>query len=191
MLKLHDISFDYDQKKILDHFSLSVGKGELVALMGDSGIGKSTLLNLIAGLRKHQHGTIECHAQKMTYAFQEPRLFPWLTVLENVILVLPKDENANTKAMEALSFVSLEDSAELYPDELSGGMRSRASLARALAHEGDLYLLDEPFSALDDALRTRLAIDLRQHLKNRGASAILVTHLQSEAERFADRIIRL
>ena len=191
MLELHDVCFDYDQKKILDHLSISIGKGELVALMGDSGIGKSTLLNLIAGLRKPLHGVIKCDAQKITYAFQEPRLFPWLTVLENILLVLQKDEKALQKAKEALAFVSLEDCEALYPDELSGGMKSRVSLARALAHEGDLYLLDEPFSALDDSLRTRLATDLRQRFKTRGASAILVTHLQSEAELFADRIIRL
>ena len=191
MLEFSDVSFEYEQKKVLDHFSLSLKKGEIVAIMGASGIGKSTVLNLAAGLREPLSGKIECDAQKISYAFQDARLFPWMTVLENVNAVLSAKDETIPRAMEALRMVSLEDSATLYPHELSGGMKSRVSLARAIAYGGDLYLLDEPFSALDDELRHSLAKTLREHIHSQNASALLVTHQQSDAELMADRIIYL
>ena len=191
MLEFSDVSFEYEQKKVLDHFSLSLKKGEIVAIMGASGIGKSTVLNLAAGLREPLSGKVECDAQKISYAFQDVRLFPWMTVLENVNAVLSAKDETIPRAMEALRMVSLEDSATLYPHELSGGMKSRVSLARAIAYGGDLYLLDEPFSALDDELRHSLAKTLREHIHSQNASALLVTHQQSDAELMADRIIYL
>ena len=191
MLDFIDVCFDYEQKKVLDHFSLSLKKGEIVAVMGASGIGKSTVLNLAAGLREPLSGRVECNAQKISYAFQDARLFPWMTVLENVNAVLSAKEESVPRAMEALRLVSLEDSASLYPHELSGGMKSRVSLARAIAYNGDLYLLDEPFSALDEQLRQSLSTALRNHIRSQNASALLVTHQQSDVEQMADRIIYL
>ena len=192
MLKITEISFGYGNKKILDHFSLSIESGEIVAVMGPSGCGKSTLLNLIAGLKKASIGTIERNTERISYAFQEPRLFPWLTVNENLLAVLPtQDADAQARVDHALSALSLSDAKGLYPHELSGGMKSRISLARALVYNGDLMLLDEPFSALDETLRSSLARTIREECKARGTTVILVTHSLSEANAMADRTITL
>ena len=192
MLKIHELSFSYGKKQVLRDLSLEVAPGEIVAIMGASGCGKSTLLQLIAGLLKPDSGRIESDAKRISYAFQEPRLFPWLTVKENLEAVLPRTlENRENAILRALEAVELADSADLYPDALSGGMKSRAALARALVFGGDLFLLDEPFAALDRELRMRLGDRLKQTIKERGGSAILVTHHPEDAERLADRIITL
>lgn len=192
MLKIHELSFSYGKKQILQDFSLQVKQGEIVAIMGPSGCGKSTLLQLIAGLLKPDFGKIENDFDGISYAFQEPRLFPWLTVEENLKAVLPKNQAESENAiLRALNAVELADSANLYPNSLSGGMKSRASLARALVFGGELFLLDEPFAALDEELRLRLGDRLKQEIQERGATAILVTHHPEDAERIADRIIKL
>ena len=194
MFKINDLSFSYGKKEVLRNFSLELNDGEILAVMGASGCGKSTLLQLVAGLLKPNGGTIENRPARISYAFQEPRLFPWLTVKENLAAVLPKEvspQEREEKILAALSTVELEDSANLYPDALSGGMKSRVSLARALVYGGDLFLLDEPFAALDESLRLRLGAQLRQEIKSRGAMALLVTHHPEDAGRIADRIITL
>lgn len=191
MLIFDHVTFSYEKKEILSDFSFTLEKGEILAIMGPSGLGKSTVLNLAAGLLKPQSGEIQCHASKISYAFQEPRLFPWMTAINNVNAVLSAKKETLPLAMQALSFVGLADSAKLYPHELSGGMKSRVSLARAIAYDGDLYLLDEPFAALDKELRQKLSADLRQYIKERGASALFITHQQEDAEQFADRILAL
>ena len=191
MLNIRSLSFSYGKKAVLNNLSLSVKRGEIVALMGESGCGKSTLLNLIAGLYKPTDGTIECHAKKISYAFQEPRLFPWLTVSQNLAAVLPKDKANDARICEVLKKVGLADAGELYPEELSGGMKSRASLARALLYGGDLFLFDEPFAALNEELRTELSKLLRAELKARNATAIVVTHQLSDARLLADRVLTL
>ena len=192
MLNLCDLSFSYGDKTVLEHFSLSVKPGEIVAVMGASGCGKSTLLNLIAGLKKPTAGTVECHATRISYAFQEPRLFPWLTVEENLLAVLGARDDAAVELVDAtLATVGLSDAKKLFPSELSGGMKSRVSLARALVHGGDLFLLDEPFATLDEALREELATALRKEFKSRAATVILVTHNRSDALAMADRIVTL
>ena len=189
MLKIENLSFAYDRNhSIFNGFDLELKKGELLALMGPSGCGKSTLLGLISDFLKPKSGTIVCNAQRISYAFQEPRLFPWLTVEENLKAVLPKDTPLSRIA-DMLAFVDLAGTEKLYPDELSGGMKSRLSLARALLYGGDLVLLDEPFSALDQKLRASLTVKLREYLQKTGASAILVTHQREDATAFADRII--
>ena len=188
MLKIENLSFAYDRgHPIFKDFSLEVKEGELLAVMGPSGCGKSTLLSLIAGFLKPDAGEILCDARKISCAFQEPRLFPWLTVEENLKAVLPKGA-PTSQISDMLAFVDLCGTEKLYPEELSGGMKSRISLARALLYGGDLILLDEPFSALDHELSTSLAQKLREHLKKIGASAILITHRREDALLFADRI---
>lgn len=191
MLHLLNVSFSYGKKSVIENLSLSLARGEILAVMGESGCGKSTLLNLIAGLRKPNDGIIENNAASISYVFQEPRLFPWLTVEQNLRAVIPTQENADEKIAQALKTVGLSDSAKLYPSELSGGMKIRASLARALVFGGDLFLLDEPFSALNEELRAELATAMRKELKARNASAVLVTHQRADAELMADRIVRL
>ena len=192
MLKITDLSFSFDKKKILEDFSLELKKGEILAVMGPSGYGKTTLLRLVAGLLKPQKGEIENTFEKTAYAFQESRLFPWLTVKENLLAVMgDKDENAKETVLECLELVELSDALDKYPSELSGGMKSRASLARALAFGGDLFLFDEPFAALDEDLRHSLAEKIKEYIQTRGASAILVTHNKEDAENIADRILIL
>ena len=191
MLKFDHVSFSYENKPILNDFSLSVKKGEIVAIMGASGIGKSTILNLAAGILKPQSGTVPSEAKKISYAFQEPRLFPWLSTIDNVNAVLSAKKETLKDAKRALEFVELSGNETLSPSELSGGMKSRVSLARAIAYNGDLYLLDEPFAALDESLKERLTKKLRQHIKERGATALFVTHQASDAKLLADRIITI
>lgn len=192
MLKITNVDFAFGKKTVLEDFSLELNKGEILAVMGPSGCGKTTLLSLIAGLYKPQKGEIESTAEKVTYVFQEPRLFPWLTVKENVSIVMDeKNESIEETVAEYLSLVGLSDAADKYPAELSGGMKSRASLARALAYGGDLFLLDEPFAALDEELRGSLSPKIKDYLNARGASAILVTHNREDAQKIADRILTL
>lgn len=191
MLKIEDLNFSFEKKTIFSDFSLSVKTGETVAVMGDSGCGKTTLLRLIAGLEKPQQGTISCNAKRIAYVFQEPRLFPWLTVAENLRTVLTDREDTDQSVLHALETVGLAENANSYPDELSGGMKIRVSLARALVSGGDLFLLDEPFSALNEELRHGLAETLKKIFKKRGITAILVTHQASDAEILADRIVRI
>ena len=194
MIVLDRITFSYGRKIVLKDFSLSVADGELLALMGPSGCGKSTLLNLIAGLRRPDEGTVRTDEPNPVYVFQEPRLFPWMTVEENLRAVLPKSPEPE-RIRRALAFVGLEDEAKSLPSDLSGGMKSRVSLARALlygeAQESRLYLLDEPFSALDEASRVALRDALRTKFQKEGATAVLVTHDSAEASAFADRTVVL
>ena len=190
MLKMKNVTFAFEKQSIFENLSLELKKGEILAIMGPSGYGKTTLLGLASGLLKPQKGEILNSFEKIAYVFQEPRLFPWLTVKENLLAVMDKtDENAEKTVADCLALVDLADAADKYPDELSGGMKSRASLARALSYGGDLFLLDEPFAALDEDLRRDLAIKIKDYLRARGASAILVTHNREDAEIIADRIL--
>jgi NitT/TauT family transport system ATP-binding protein len=191
MLEFQNVYFAYDKKQVFTDLSFTLANGEILAVMGESGCGKSTLLQLVAGFLKPKKGIIVNEACKISYAFQEPRLFPWLTVSENLRAILSDKYTADSRIAEALDAVSLSDAANLYPDELSGGMKSRASLARALAYGGDLYLLDEPFAALNEELRAELSATIRERIKQSGASAILVTHQRADAELMADRVLYL
>ena len=190
MLKMTNVTFAFGKQSIFENLSLELKKGEILAIMGPSGYGKTTLLGLASGLLKPQKGEILNSFEKIAYVFQEPRLFPWLTVKENLLAVMDKtDENTEKTVNDCLALVGLADAADKYPDELSGGMKSRASLARALSYGGDLFLLDEPFAALDEDLRRDLAIKIKDYLRARGSSAILVTHNREDAEMIADRIL--
>lgn len=193
MIRFDQVSFSYGDKEVLSELSFCLETGELLAVMGESGCGKTTLLHLAAGLQGPQTGEIRSDHARVSIAFQEPRLFPWLTVRENLLSALPQSERrAGEERLSALlAEMGLSDVEGLYPRELSGGMKSRVSLARALLYGGDLLLLDEPFSALDEEMRQELATRLRRELKKEGKTAILVTHLRAEAEAFADRVLRL
>lgn len=193
MIRFDQVSFSYGDKEVLRELSFCLETGELLAVMGESGCGKTTLLHLAAGLQGPQTGEIRSDHARVSIAFQEPRLFPWLTVRENLLSALPQSERraGEERLSTLLAEMGLSDVEGLYPRELSGGMKSRVSLARALLYGGDLLLLDEPFSALDEEMRQELATRLRRELKKEGKTAILVTHLRAEAEAFADRILRL
>jgi len=182
--------------RALDNLSLSVQAGEFLAILGPSGCGKSTLLRLIAGLDRPSSGIVSGaadRARKIAYVFQDAHLLPWRNVIRNVLLPL---ELAGTnrgeqrdRAMAAIEQVGLSDAATRYPAQLSGGMRMRVSLARAMVTEPELLLLDEPFAALDEITRQRLDEQLRQLWQSRGMTVLFVTHSTAEAVFLAERAV--
>ena len=189
MLRIENLSFSYENKKIFDRFSLELQKGERLAVMGESGSGKTTLLRLLSGLVAPQSGKIESDFMPPAVVFQEPRLFPHLTVRENLRVVMAKPDD--DKIDELLALVELSEEADAYPSELSGGMQSRVALARALLFGSDLYLLDEPFAALDDRTRRDVLLRVKERIERENAAAILVTHREEDAELFATRTLLL
>jgi len=183
---------------VINDMSLRVEAGEFLAILGPSGCGKSTLLRIIAGLAEPDSGTVSLQPSEpyqTGYVFQDAHLLPWRTVLENVALPLEligADPAAGlAKAREALANVGLDEAETRYPAQLSGGMRMRVSLARALVTEPRLLLLDEPFAALDEITRFRLDAQLRELWVNRRMTVIFVTHSISEAAFLADRAVVL
>jgi NitT/TauT family transport system ATP-binding protein len=186
--------------RALDEIGFDVAPGEFVCLIGPSGCGKSTLLNLVAGLERPDGGEIWINDRPVTQPgpdrsvlFQEPSLFPWMTVLGNVQFALqlvgvPKEERAE-RAMTWLRKVHLTRFAHAQPHELSGGMRQRAALARALAARPDVLLGDEPFGALDAQSREILQQELQQVWSEAGNTFVFVTHNVREAVFLADRVI--
>ena len=187
MLKLTGISHCYGDHRVLENRSLTLQPGQRMALMGPSGCGKTTLLRIALGLLEPTEGKVENTFRKTTAVFQEPRLLPWRTAVENVNLVLGDGKTTLETARSFLKKVSLADAAEKYPRELSGGMQQRVALARALAAEGDLLILDEPFKAMDEALRDQI-IELTGWTD---AAILLVTHEEAEAEALGCKIIKL
>jgi NitT/TauT family transport system ATP-binding protein len=181
--------------KALDGVSLDVAEGEFVCLLGASGCGKTTLLNLIVGLYHLSSGTIDVGGRRVALMFQEPALFPWLTIERNVEMGMrfrgvPKGERP-AKIRELLDLVHLEGFADRRPHELSGGMRQRVALARALAQEADVLLMDEPFGSLDAMTRDVLHDELERIWRTTGITIVFVTHNVREAVRLADRVVLL
>jgi len=178
----------------LDNVSLDVAPGEFVCLVGASGCGKSTLLNLAAGLDRVSAGSIAVE-RVPALMFQEPALFPWLTVAGNVALPLKLrrlDKAARgARVAELLQVVHLEDFGHKRPHELSGGMRQRVALARTLALDSTVLLMDEPFGALDAMTRDLLHDELERIWQERNLTVVFVTHNVREAARLGDRIVLL
>lgn len=177
---------------VLRSLDLKIPKGQFLCLLGPSGCGKSTLLRLIAGLEKPDSGTINTHGARISYVFQEPHLLPWRTALENVMLPLELEgglggSELRERARTALISVGLGESLAKMPHELSGGMRMRASLARALVTRPNLLLLDEPFAALDEVTRFHLQDDLMRYWLGFQMTVIFVTHSMSEAAYLGQR----
>jgi len=181
----------------LDPLNLSIEPGEFVSLLGPSGCGKSTLLRLIAELTPPTSGklttTASAHQGEMGYVFQDAHLLPWRTVLDNVKLPLelrgvPKDDQTQ-KASHAVHELGLDEASELFPNQLSGGMAMRVSLARALVTQPKLLLLDEPFAALDEFTRHRLGENLRELWTQHRMTVIFVTHSVSESAFLANRTL--
>jgi NitT/TauT family transport system ATP-binding protein len=155
--------------------------------MGPSGCGKTTLLRIALGQLTPTEGTVENTFRKTAVVFQEPRLLPWRTALENVNLVLGDSKTTLEAAKRHLQQVQLADALQKYPRELSGGMQQRVAMARALAVEGDLLVLDEPFKAMDEALRDQI-IALTEKTD---AAILLVTHEEAEARTLGCEIMKL
>ena len=178
----------------LDNINLEVTRGEFVCLVGASGCGKSTSLNLIAGLDRPTVGDVAVQG-RTALMFQEAALFPWLTVRDNVALPLRLAgmgrDGRHRRAEELLEQVHLGGQGGRRPHELSGGMRQRAALARALAQDAEILLMDEPFGALDAMTRDLLHDELEQVWKSTGLTIVFVTHNVREAARLSDRIVLL
>jgi len=201
MLELEDLSHRYGTESAVDGLSLAVESGNLVALLGPSGCGKTTVVNAIAGHLRPTDGRVWLRNEDVTQSppeqrgvsvvFQRSTLFPHMTVRENVAyglapLELPRvDERVETY----LDLVALSDQRTAYPSELSGGQRRRAELARALAPEPELLLLDEPLSALDRSLRAGLRDEIGRIQRETGVTTLFVTHDQTDAMALADRLV--
>lgn len=186
---------------VLNDVNLQVRHGEIISIIGASGSGKSTLLRCIAGLDVNNTGevsiggnTVKAYDSRTAVGFQEPRLLPWRTIADNVKLGLPSvvgKKAARTKVAELLELVELSHAAHLRPKEVSGGMAQRASLARALAREPKVLLLDEPFGALDALTRIKMQDLLLDVHATIDTTILLVTHDVDEALRLSDRILLL
>jgi NitT/TauT family transport system ATP-binding protein len=203
-IELQDISRSFQiegaRMLALEHLDLRVPQGEIVAIVGPNGCGKSTLLRVISGLLPPDSGRVLAFGAEVSapeprigLVFQEPRLLPWRDVLANVAFPLelarvPRDVR-EARARETLRLTGLDGFVHAYPDQLSGGMAQRAALARALAPEPDVLLLDEPFSALDAMTRERLDAELLRLWGETGSTIVLVTHSISEAVFLADRVV--
>lgn len=184
MIELEHVSMAYGEKAIFSDLSLSLSVPGQYAVLGPSGRGKTTLLRLIAGLEQPLSGTIRLPKDaRIAFCFQEDRLLPWKTVLENVLLVCPDPE----AAIRWIECVGLGGEENSYPSSLSGGMKRRAALARALAYDSDILLMDEPFRALDEATHTQMLTLVREAAKDK--LLILVTHDDHDAQGM--NIIRL
>jgi NitT/TauT family transport system ATP-binding protein len=205
-IEIRDVSHEFGEPGdaqfvlALSHTSLDIKRGELLCLIGPSGCGKSTLLNMVGGLLTPTTGTVEVHGKPVrgplphdiAFVFQENALFPWCTIIENVKLGMvfqgvPKSEQ-EPRARKALEAVGLKDFMGHYPAQLSGGMRQRAALARALSLETGTLLMDEPFGALDEQTRMILGEDLSVLLSRSEKTIVFVTHSLGEAVFLADRV---
>lgn len=179
LVSLQNVALTLGGESIFSHLSLTLTIGEKVALLGDSGVGKSSLLKLIAGIHQPTQGELTNKALRIGYVFQEPRLLPWLTVEQNITEVMKANGiikmQREIKLTKLLTQVELTQYRHYYPHQLSGGMAQRVSLARAFAIEPDLLLLDEPFSALDKNLTQQLSQLLSRFLKAE-TTMIYVSH---------------
>jgi NitT/TauT family transport system ATP-binding protein len=187
----------------LSDMSLDVSRGEFISLLGPSGCGKSTALRIIAGLGAPTSGTVDWPLSQINsrglpegdigFVFQDPTLMPWQTVFGNVYLPLKlkrvSKEAARDRIMETLATVGLADFANAYPRELSGGMRMRVSIARALVTKPKLLLMDEPFAALDEITRQKLNDDVLRLWRLSGVTVIFVTHSVYESAYLSNRIV--
>ncbi|UNU73094.1 ABC transporter ATP-binding protein [Moraxella nasovis] len=204
MIHVHHLALSFGKTNVFSELSFSLEQGEIACLLGQSGSGKTTALRCIAGFERPQMGKITmagktlvddstnlpAHERNIGMVFQDYALFPHLTIAQNIgfgISHLPKAEQKQ-RVDELLTLVGLPNYHKRYIHELSGGQQQRVAIARALACKPKLILLDEPFSNLDNELRTRLSHEIRTLLKNQNVSAIMVTHDQHEAFMFADKI---
>lgn len=197
-LRVESISFAYSKKKIIEELSFQVDKGEFVTILGPSGCGKSTILKLLTGLKQKQNGRIlvdgkavEGLSLKFSYMPQEDLLLEWETVLQNVCLYqrIHKEKYSQEEVMQQLEAFGLKGYENVYPSELSGGMRQRVAFLRTVRCDADILLLDEPFGALDVITRGEMQEWLRTLRQTVNKTVLLVTHDIDEALYLSDRIL--
>jgi NitT/TauT family transport system ATP-binding protein len=204
-ISVEDLRFSHGATPILGGITFKIAPAEHVALIGRSGVGKSTLLHLLCGVQKNTHGRVlidgepvETSAHKPALMFQRPALLPWLTAYDNILLplrfsgLLRRDPAAaKSRARSLIEKVGLSDRATALPVNLSGGQQQRVALARALASGASAILLDEPFSALDGETRSALRRDIRSVARSTGITLVTVTHDMADAAAMADRVLVL
>jgi len=205
VLSVNNLKISFDDNHVLDGFNLNLESGDIFALLGESGSGKSSALRFIAGLEEAQLGSVALDGNSLSdegnhsvnaelreigMVFQDYALFPHMTVFQNIsfgIYQLSKKEKVE-RVEKLLDLISLKGIEKKYPHQLSGGEQQRVSLARSLATSPKLLLLDEPFSSLDKSHRDQLVKEVREILKKANVTTILVTHDEAEAKAFADKI---
>jgi len=205
VLSVSNLSISFDESQVLEEFNLNVESGDIFALLGDSGSGKSSALRFIAGLENAKNGSVVLDGANLSVngahsvkpelreigmVFQDYALFPHMTVFQNISFSIDhlSKKSKTEKVTSLLELINLNGIEKKYPHQLSGGEQQRVSLARALANSPKLLLLDEPFSSLDKSHRDELVKDVRSILKNQLVTSILVTHDEAEAMAFADKI---
>ncbi len=195
LIEFQNINKTYGSFEVIKDLSFAINHNDIVGVLGSSGVGKSTILKLIAGLEKPTSGKLINNTKKVGYVFQEPRLLPWKTTIENVMLPLTvsgkSKEYAREKAMYFLEKMGLGGFENYFPAQLSGGMLQRVSLSRAFALEPDLLLLDEPFSALDLRLKSVMETMLKELLEENPIPVLYVSHSPEEVVLFANRIFMM
>ena len=203
MIKIENVNKSFGNVHVLDHFSLTIHKGEFITILGPSGCGKTTLLRLIAGLEKVDAGHIyiqdqdvterEANQRDVNMIFQSYALFPFMNVADNVGYSLKikkeKKEIIQKAVQEALQLVQLSGYEKRMPNQLSGGQKQRVAIARAIVNHSSILLLDEPLSALDASLRSQMQKELKQLQKTLGITFVYITHDQEEALNMSDRIV--
>lgn len=185
MITIKNLTKKYDNKIVFNNLNLDIEEDKITVILGESGVGKTTLLNVIAGLTDYD-GEVRCKIKPISYIFREDRLIPNLTVEENLKLVIP-DVDVDAE----LEKVGLQDESKSYPKTLSAGMSRRVSIARGMAFPSKLILMDEPFINLDLALKFDLISKVKEDVREKGKTAIIVTHDVKEAVLLADRILVL
>lgn len=183
-IEVHNLHKSYKNLYVLEDWNLSIRPSERIVLLGPSGAGKTSFLKMVAGLENPTQGTLEVHTRGMGYVFQEPRLIPWRTVRENLSFVNPSADISDL--LETLRLQGFED---YFPAQLSGGMRQRVNLARALVVSPDLLILDEAFASLDLKVKISIMDDVMDLWDSRRFTIIAVTHDLNEALYLADRIL--
>lgn len=193
MFHMENVVLRYGDLTVLDQFNLCCEERQFICLFGPSGVGKTSVLNILAGINKPQAGSVKADYKRLAYVFQEPRLLPWLTVEQNLKVGLfnlgLNSRQRNQCVSNLLPLLGLSGFGGYYPGQLSGGMKQRVSLGRAFAIQPDLLLLDEPFTGLDENLKTDM-LDLLFSLGQwHACTTVMVTHDIKEVIKISDRIV--
>ena len=186
---LEGVSKTYEGKPVLKDLDMRFADGKISVVMGPSGLGKTTLLKILLGLESCEGSVTGMEGRRPAVVFQESRLLPWLSLKQNLELVCGPGKDR--EIADALALMELTDAADKKPAELSGGMQRRGALARAIAYGGDILVLDEPFTGLDEDLKERIAGKLSRQWRESGKTVLFVTHDSVEAREYADTIVKL